>query len=149
LICNWYGQGMTATNVSIYGNTFYNLEPEAVIGFDGSTNVNVKNNVFYGASGISWYGTITHDYNWCYPSGVCSAVSSELHGQIASGNPFTNAVNGDFSLATPTNAGATLSLPYGIDIVGKTRGSDGIWDRGAYEYDEAGRPLPPLNMRVK
>ena len=149
LICNWYGSGMKATNVDIYNNTFYNVQRQATIGFDGGTNITVKNNIFYGPNGINWYGTLTHDYNWCYPSGACSAVSSEAHGQIGTSSPFVNAAAGNFALSAATNAGVTLASPYTVDITGSTRGADAGWDRGAYEYISGlglKIPLPPSDL---
>ncbi len=31
-------------------------------------------------------------------------------------------------------AGVSLASPYNMDMDGKTRGADGTWDRGAYEF---------------
>lgn len=153
LICNWFGQGMSATNINIYGNTFYNVENQAVIGFDNPTNVVVKNNLFYGPSGISFRGTMTHDYNWCAPSERCSAVASEAHGQIGgTGSPFANAANANFRLINTTNAGQTLPSPFDVDMTGGSRGPDGVWDRGAFEFQGGVANLPPSspsNLRVQ
>jgi hypothetical protein len=38
-------------------------------------------------------------------------------------------------LAAPTTAGSPLASPYNTDLLGKTRGADGTWDRGAFEFD--------------
>jgi hypothetical protein len=38
------------------------------------------------------------------------------------------------NLDTPTSAGGTLSSLFTLDPDGKTRGADGTWDRGAYEF---------------
>jgi len=43
----------------------------------------------------------------------------------------------DFRLAMATVAGTNLSslnASYAIDLLGYTRGWDGVWDRGAFEY---------------
>jgi len=45
-----------------------------------------------------------------------------------------NSGAGDFRLRAPTQAGQTLSSPFNQDGNGKTRGGDGVWERGAYEY---------------
>ena len=153
LICNWYGSGMNATNVFIYGNTFVNLARETVIGFDNGTNIVVENNVFYGSAGINWQGTVNHDYNWCYPSGACSGVASEAHGQIGAGSPFVNIAAGNFHLTSATAAGITLASPYNLDKDGNTRGAGGVWGRGAYEYvsgvaSNAG-PMAPRGLRFQ
>ena len=41
---------------------------------------------------------------------------------------------GNFHLTSATNNGISLPSPFNMDMDGKTRGSDGTWDRGAYEY---------------
>jgi hypothetical protein len=37
-------------------------------------------------------------------------------------------------LSAPTEAGNTLSSPFDLDPDGATRGADGTWDRGVYEF---------------
>jgi hypothetical protein len=138
IIGNWYGTGYTATNFYIYGNTFVNQLGAVTIGFDGPTNINVANNLFYGPNGADFRGTMTRDYDWCYDtsvSGKCSAVGSETHGQIGAGNPFVNIAIYNYRLSAATNAGTSLAAPYNTDIIGVARAIDGVWDRGAYEYN--------------
>jgi len=49
-------------------------------------------------------------------------------------------------------AGLSLSSPFNIDFDGRTRGADGVWDVGAYEYVRAGTdttpPAAPSRVRV-
>lgn len=152
IFCNWYGQGMTATNIFIYGNTFYNVLGAAAIGYDGASNIVAKNNIFYGGAPVSWRGIIEHDYNWCYSaSASCSAVSSEAHGQAGSPGVFVDIAAEDFRLALPTAAGIALPAPYNIDKVGLVRSGTGNWDRGAYSFSgNATAPVQaPTNLRVQ
>jgi hypothetical protein len=45
-----------------------------------------------------------------------------------------NYAGANFRLASATLAGLTLPSPFNTDLDGNTRGADGVWDRGAYEY---------------
>jgi hypothetical protein len=99
----------------------------------GSGNI-LQNNLLYNCSAGLAYdqgGEIaTHSYNAFFDSGS----PSETGVQVASGNPFVNSAGGNYHLSFATNAGYTLSSPYTTDMDGVTRGGDGTWDRGAYEY---------------
>jgi hypothetical protein len=65
---------------------------------------------------------------------------------------FTDAANKNFHLTSATAAGANLSSPYNTDPDGVTRGGDGSWDRGAFEYTGGGpvadqtAPSNPLSL---
>ena len=132
-------------NTRIYGNTIinsgspiiYQNNPNA--GF-GSGNV-VKNNFFYNSNGAILPGTgglIDHDYNVFFNS---TSVSTETHGQVLISDPLVKAGTGDFHLKFPTDPGLSLGTPYNKDKDGNTRGTDGVWDRGAYEYGSSGGPV--------
>jgi hypothetical protein len=43
---------------------------------------------------------------------------------------------------THLNDGASLSSPYNTDFAGNTRGADGTWERGAYEFNTTDPPKP-------
>ncbi|HEY2932801.1 MAG TPA: hypothetical protein VGK99_13740, partial [Acidobacteriota bacterium] len=68
------------------------------------------------------------------------AVAGESNSQLGSGNPFqtwnslTDPADADFRLTAATRAGNVLSAPFTLDPNGTTRGTDGVWDRGAYEF---------------
>src|SRR5437899_8360956 len=53
---------------------------------------------------------------------------------IVLSNPFVDWVNENYHLLAATQAGNTLSAPYNTDPDGNTRGADGVWDRGAFEF---------------
>lgn len=135
--------GDTATNIKIHNNTFVGMkgrapQPSGGIDHNGVSTGNVTyNNLWYDCV-VTFNGT-SHDYNWYYLSGT----QSEPHIQQGSGNPFVNHTAGVFKLASAISAGVPLSPPFDKDKDGKTRGSDGVWDRGAFEFEGASVPLRP------
>jgi hypothetical protein len=121
----------------------------------GATGNEFKNNLVWNSSGTinKSTGTLDNDYN-SYLSGTNSPT--ETNGQIASFNPFVSSGTGNYHLANGTSvtAGLTLASPYTTDPDGLTRGNDGTWDRGAYEFDPSIAPPPPhrfapgINLRL-
>jgi hypothetical protein len=101
-----------------------------------------NNNIYWNTPGP---GLPSNDYD------LCNSNCSETHLQTYSNtNLFTNYSGQNYSLAMATTAGVTLPSPYNIDYIGVTRGADGTWDRGAYEYASGGgqAPAPPTNLTV-
>lgn len=83
------------------------------------------------------------------PNGITagfSAGTSDNNSTYTSSPPFVNVATGDFHL-TGALAGVSLSSPYNQDMDGATRGSDGTFDRGAFEYDDGGLQAPQ-NFRL-
>ena len=68
------------------------------------------------------------------------------------GDPFVNYSGENFRLAVPTNqADSSIGANYKIDSDGNVRGSDGLWDRGAFEYGvggDTGLVSPPNKLRI-
>lgn len=133
-------QTNTGSNIVVQNNTFVNLQTSSVlINVDNNpSGGNVfRNNMLYNTedSGINGFNTI--DSNWIF-STVGSPGGTNLVTCTVSCDLFVNLSGGDFHLASPTTAGATLSSPYNIDPDGVTRGADGTWDRGAFEYVAGG-----------
>ena len=75
-------------------------------------------------------------------------------------NPFMNSLTADFRLRRPTQAGIRLSLDMALSLEsgysadadgnGETRGADGVWDRGAFEFiTTPRRPPAPSNVRIR
>ncbi len=111
----------TSRNSEIYNNTFVGVTTNSCsIRFPGiNTGSIAKNNIWYGlGSGV--------DYS-------CSAETCSNNGLVTSASQFVNAVQGNFHLAQAL-VGAILNSSYNTDIDGNTRGADGVWDRGTYEY---------------
>jgi hypothetical protein len=101
-----------------------------------------NNNIYWNTPGP---GLPSNDYD------LCNSNCSETHLQTYSNtNLFTNYSGQNYSLAIATTAGVTLPSPYNMDYIGVTRGADGTWDRGAYEYASGGgqAPAPPTNLTV-
>jgi hypothetical protein len=147
-----------ANQVYVYGNVFWGTSSNestgqgifAVTSTDHCTNCFIYNNTIVGLhtfSGI-WCGntsgqSITVDNNvWqgnpATPNlvGQGGAVCTDGGHNVMNtgGVSFVNQALGDFHLAAPTSAGGTLSSLFTLDPDGKTRGADGTWDRGAYEF---------------
>jgi hypothetical protein len=152
--------GTTATNWKVYNNTLVGwISGGAGIEYNGSGNV-AYNNLFahHPASDTIAFTAGLHDYNgfysilnWQSRQDMAPALaSSEAHGQLFSATPFTNNAAKDFTLRAATQAGVSLSAPFNVDMFGNTRGADGVWDRGAFEFG-AGAVAPlsaPTNLRV-
>jgi len=118
----------------VYNNTFVNgmginqgINPQNGSGADWQ----VYNNIWYNCSNLANLSSVPHDYNaFSGPNAF-----GEAHGQAnLTSAIFRDYNNDDFSLVGATSAGATLASPYNTDMLGRTRGADGVWDRGAYEY---------------
>jgi len=125
-----------ANNVKIYNNTFVGLRsggagrifPIAV----SLSGIVAQNNLWYDSPATAFGGGVSHSNNWFKNSNEGSI--SETGKQVGSGDPFVNYAGKDFRLKVATVAGTSLSAPFNLDIIGIARGSDGTWDRGAFEY---------------
>jgi hypothetical protein len=99
-----------------------------------------------------------HDWNWYFgyllhgsfrnqSGGSPIETNVEDHGNVTDPGIFADS---DYRLSSPTNSGVELGAPYtydmdgimrGVDIGGAQQlGNEGVWDRGAFEYDSGGRP---------
>jgi hypothetical protein len=121
-----YGEaspGPTATNCKVINNTFAGFVEDSTVAeiylYAGSGN-EAKNNLFWDTAGTM---TIT-----------ANTVANNVD---AVSNPFVDYANRDFRLASAV-AGASVASPYSTDYSGNTRGSDGVTDVGAFEYDSGG-----------
>jgi hypothetical protein len=121
----------------------------------GNPTVQVYNNLWYGSGytindgapycAIVTSATCTEDYDAFYQGGIPSGDFQnplEAHGQTGTGSwsPFvysSPSTIAGFGLVTPdpflSNPGIPLSSPYNMDMLGTTRGANGIWDRGALQ----------------
>lgn len=144
-----YGGGETArfvelqyveSTVTAYNNTLSNLSIgfRAINGATWGAGSAVQNNILYNITAPFSDGTTgVHDYN------ASEDDLGETHDEVIASTIFTDYENDDYTLASGTTAGATLSSPYDVDPVGSTRGQDGTWDRGAYEYGSDDTTLAP------
>jgi hypothetical protein len=154
--------GVSCTNIQFYNNTIASLPGAGQFncgagasGIYGDPSSNggsfiVENNLWYGNSsgtGFGPKGTFTESHNsFLSNPGGSGDGSNDV---AASGNPFASwsgSGNGNFHLSgenTNWSGGAALSTPYTTDPDGATRGADGTWDRGAYEFNSGAPPPPP------
>ena len=138
-----------ASGWKVYNNTFININSVSewvyAIFLDetGSTN-DIKNNIFYGNADGMQIGGGTEDYN-SY-QGVGDYFNGS-HDSLLTNSPFVNYSGGDYRLSAAVS-GVALGAPYNVDMLGNTRGADGTWDRGAFEFGGNNspviRPNPPI-----
>jgi len=79
------------------------------------------------------------DYNWFVNTarayGSTAGDNDAVTAAADTNTVFTDHLNYDFTLAEASAVvGYTLPSPYDTDKAGATRGSDGLWDAGAFEY---------------
>ena len=105
------------------------------IGSDGGGN-EAYNNMYYDLTCTSFTYAYTHDYNYV---NATTYSPSEANLQTDTGDPFTDSANADYTLNSATDDGdSTIGATYNTDMSGATRGSDSVWDRGAFEYNGTG-----------
>ena len=124
--------GFAFANVHVLNNSFVNIPGAEVLStFPNGSNTEASNNLFYNVTspggGSSVWSAVTNNH-------FISTTSIGTSTSTGSGNPFVNLNGLDFRLAGATTTGVSLSAPYNVDMLGNTRGADGTWDRGAYEY---------------
>jgi len=145
-------------NVYVYNNTFVNIGGDyggvAVLRNIGpGSNWYTYNNLYYNCESDSVSGFTTNAYQ--ATGGGDSPGGTNLQTGMAS-SIFQSYTGDDFRLASATTAGLDLTaqswwdsnadsffgtLDSQEDMYGNSRGSDGTWDRGAYEYGGA----PPVS----
>lgn len=151
------GQGIcrnsdgTGGPVYVYNNTFYGLDTENIEA--GMNYGGIANNVFIAGGDKTVGATNGRAYN--YYSTDYTDYSVDAQNQRGP-NILRNPENVDYTLSNGTSSGTALSsfVPlYGSlrnDRKGALRGADGIWDRGAFEFDSgASRPSAPSNLSVQ
>lgn len=138
------------TKLYFYNNNvvggYHGLDTLTRIGYPESTG-NAYNNIFFNNTYHYLTGpSYIHDYNWY--SGLNNY--GELNGYSAGDtNPFVDITNNNYHLISNTPTGLVLDFPYNVDIDGITRGLDGIWDRGTYEYKINGDcPTPIVTFKI-
>lgn len=139
LIGGWTGgNGEQFHNVEVYNNSFINTTSD-----DGNSPLSTFPNV---ASGNAAYNNVFFNSN----TPNFSKFSTNGFNTVTSSSPFVDPTNLNFSPSAPTAAGISLASPYNFDPLGNLRGSDGVWDRGAYEFGgsagSSARPAPPTGL---
>jgi len=117
----------------------------------GGDNTKVYNNtivgIAVGQADIDLNGNNTHAFNNMWydisASGVgATATFTGSNGEEGS-DPFVNYVGNNYRLIAAV-AGTALGAGFSAqDIIGTVRGNDGVWDRGAYEFESGGVDVTP------
>jgi hypothetical protein len=171
-IALWDGSAGNWDNNEIYGNTFYrsngdeNSGGTIVVGGNGTSwagspasNTLIYSNTIAGIDGGGSGGNILVNggsgnvcrnnlwWDTISASVTCSTTSNNVD---AGADPFVSYATGNLRLSAATAAGFTLSSPYNADMDGATRGSDGTFDVGAFEFVAGGGSAPnaPSNLRL-
>ena len=119
--------------------------------WDEAAQININDSCpssggYVSCTSISW------TYNAYFQSPDNSGSNdSDPNKQISSSNPFVNVGSYNFQLAADTANGASTNSLFsanGTDLTGNTRGSDGVWDRGAYQYGTTVVLQPPSNLQI-
>jgi hypothetical protein len=138
----------TCNNFLYYNNTAVNIQGlwSGVIIQKGTGNV-VQNNIWYnsvrtgstdGTPGNNFYINTIADGDTSASKVVCTSNCSI----------FVDPANTDFHLNAATATGTALAAPYNTDPDSITRGSDGTWDRGAFEFGGTQATMLPPTLRT-
>lgn len=154
------GQGIMTNNgggnespingLKFYNNSAYHLSGNSsgvrVWGSTGNGDINVYNNLWYECVAVG-FNQVTHDYNEFHNCTFTFEYNSNpgAHDKITTGDPYVSTSGTDFCLNAATATGMSLAAPYNVDMDGKLRGADGVWDRGAFEFGGTGGPVPTPN----
>jgi len=87
-------------------------------------------------------------YTWNYHAyyNTTNTADTDTNKQVFSSSPFMAESSQNFQLSGDTLSGVSFSSPYNQDSDGNTRGADGTWDRGAFQY--ALGPNAPTNLQA-
>lgn len=135
---NWMDNLYFANNTIVNLNIDWDLM--MVMDIPGTGNV-VVNNVFYdntastGTGDTAFQNMGTLSYNWYYKT---ASTGDSGTGTIINTTDYASYFNSPATMdmrLVKTLAGTTLAAEYSTDMLGNTRGADGTWDRGAFEFN--------------
>lgn len=155
VVATWSLDAYQNSSIHIYNNTFVNLKgvftPRIYFVHNSvsDTDIRVKNNVYYNSK-FEWAGVNTQSNETCGGGQSCQGNSSQTG---ISTSLFVNFASNDFRLASATAVGDTsVSSEFNGDLTdmnGNTRGADGFWDRGAFEFASSqSKVQPPSGLRA-
>ena len=159
--------GTNTQGVYIYGNVFKSTSVNestgkgifAITSSDIATDVKIYNNTIYGLNGTSGVyggnvpGSEVEVFNniWqnCAKPPVFAQCIEGYNIKNTGGIPFINPEEVNFHLSSSTEAGTALASPYNIDANGQSRGVEGLWHIGAYEYIKNAPPQTPTGLNIQ
>jgi chitodextrinase len=125
------------SNLKYFNNTHHNLKGlwSGVVIQGTTSNNEVRNNLWYSCCRTNSTASSAHSHNLYYNT-VQDGDSTPTKVVLSAGESdiFVSASGKNFRLKVATAAGQSLASPYNVDLDGTTRGGDGTWDRGAYEF---------------
>lgn len=158
----------TCTNWRIYNNTFLTMTAGPIGGDGARSGWLVYNNIVF--DGTATALPATHDYNWwsqmdsvsCDMNvGASENLTDRYPGNCdlapETTDPFVSYATGDYRLTAGLTSYAgtdscalsescSATIAYDVDWWGRTRGADGVWDRGALEFSTTA-PARPTGVR--
>ncbi len=155
--------GQVARNLKVYNNTIVGLNDgttsvvsvvklrDTISSYAGTQlhrNVYVYNNLWFDSRAAGLWcedqaycaGDMVSTHNY-YRSNLSHYADDSNEESYADTNDsiFTDYASNDLTLTEATDAGFTTDLN-NTDLLGNTRGADGTWDRGAYEFESGEVP---------
>jgi len=147
------------SGMEIYGNIFesYYVGDGAIAAGWVNNNIKVYNNTFikgiqgsgalvrFTSTGASVSGNVANN-NLAVncPNSTYNGAGTAAFNSTATTSALVNYAAGDYRLAQSLPGGTGLPLPFDTDFAGNTRGVDGVWDLGAYEYTGIPDTIPPV-----
>ncbi len=131
-------QNGSIKRVKVYNNTIVGIRglSSSFRFFKGAGDIEAYNNLWYKCPAFARMAGVTkqdcNTYIDTEAPGVPGANDKKLKGE----DPFVNSKEHDFRLNRPTSPGKILKAPYDKDLLGNTRGTNGTWSRGAFEFSE-------------
>jgi hypothetical protein len=149
VVGGWTGaNGEQFRNAKVYNNAFINVDQQSLSTLPNIASGNeAYNNIFYNSQSPDFTKFSSHNYNHFINAG---GTHSESNGTSGTTDPFVNIAGKDFRLKAGTGAGMNLAAPFNSDAAGNTRGADGTFDRGAFEYVTGAITVSaPTNLRAQ
>ena len=152
--------GGNCTNCVVVNNTFVDGGAQYAANWglqfpDGSGNI-VRNNIWFEVNSqipsFDLGSNDTNTHNAFGPTSISTGTSPQVS---LPSSIFANFAGKNFKLVSATSCGIALSAPYNTDMLGNTRGADGCWDRGAFEFGsgtgstDTQAPAAPTNVRMQ
>ena len=149
------------TNFYFYNNTIANMSL-GLAGIYWQENTvgspTIRNNIWYNNrnSTVGAAQGVIESHNTVLNTPTALGFTDPNDVRVASGAsvPFVALPTGDVHLTwenfgSVRAPGLPLPPPFNQDPDGKTRGADGLWDRGAFEFLSPPRPNPPTNLTAR